>query len=788
MRTSELADLVFAPLLHDLPAKRAAGQFLVVPGKGTPRWLIPQRHQKVDSVLANWSPYLLSSRLKWTAIRTVHRAGYLSALPGVSGANIPGIEDINWRSLGWAGKVSPVLVVYVGTPCASRKAVIHLVDPVSGICNTIVKVPLTQGAKAAILREADVLATLADEGYNCAPRLLYVDREQGISTQTTINGKAGGRKFTDVYWAVLQALLLAGERTTIVGHAAEWRQQLSWASDCEADIGAVTAAMYELCDVASLPACWGHGDLAPWNTRQMPDGSVVLLDWEDAQRGALPLQDAFHFFHMQDYLFGARPATHSAQVERFASVIGISPAQCRKLEIAYLAHSYLQRRARHEIQHGEYLLETLRVALPVKHHLLSWPIDLALKTVPGPGKVTTLPHYSAIRRDLFAAVIAQLNSAEIPYCVLSGHDINHTNNSSDIDFMIYPRDRDRIAGLLAQAARCAGARLIQAMEHETTGCYFILAKEDGGEVGYLEPDCATDYRRQGRLWLSAANVLERSRRCKGIRVPAVPDEFTYYLIKKVLKQSLGGPQLRRLRHLYQRSPVTCRAEILRFWPPATVRVMERALIGDDLSWFHAHLPALLTELKASSPMESWGKRVVQRFRDVARVVQRVLHPTGMSVLLCGGEKARREAIAEGLLRQLAPAFRRTAQVQLPSQGAASLAPSLRLASRVLTERLRSTLVIAAVGDSRFITRASSVLAARVLFRPDLIFVLADEEEQTPTSDVDVNIQQMTRTILRWLAARQEKRLSLPSESPAECSAVRRAEGRPQPGGLHLVVK
>ena len=87
--------------------------------------------------------------------------------------------------------MSPVPVVYVGTPGVSRKAVIHLVHPASGTCDAIVKVPLTDAAQAAILREADVLATLADEGYTCAPRLLYVDQDRGVTTQTVAQREAG---------------------------------------------------------------------------------------------------------------------------------------------------------------------------------------------------------------------------------------------------------------------------------------------------------------------------------------------------------------------------------------------------------------------------------------------------------------------------------------------------------------------------------------------------------------------------------------------------------------------
>ncbi len=246
----------------------------------------------------------------------------------------------------------PVPLVYIGTPGISRKAVIHLVNPASWTCDAIVKTPLTEAARAAILREADVLTTLADENYGCAPRLLCVDQERGVAAQTAFNGEVGSRRLIGGYWTLLRSLLLRGESTTIVGHAAEWREELLWAVGCEADIRLMTAALPELCDADPLPACWVHGDFAPWNIRHLPDGRVVLLDWENAQRGGLPLQDAFHFFHMQDYLFGACPAVHATDIEPFAKAIGISPEQCRKLEIAYVTHSYLQQLAAGEAKHA----------------------------------------------------------------------------------------------------------------------------------------------------------------------------------------------------------------------------------------------------------------------------------------------------------------------------------------------------------------------------------------------------------------------------------------------------
>ncbi len=382
--------------------------------------------------------------------------------------------------------------------------------------------------------------------------------------------------------------------------------------------------------------------------------------------------------------------------------------------------------------------------------------------------------------------------------------------------MFHPRDMHRIAPLLAQAARDAGAWLIQAMQHETSACHFVLAKDDGREIGYFDPDCTDDYRKQGRLWLSAEQVLARRRRRKSVYVPAVADEFTYYLIKKVLKQSVTDFQVRRLRHLYQRDPAACREGILKFWSVATVRAAEKALVVSDLGRLQSHLPDLLAELKTSALMEGLGKRVAQRFEDGMRVILRVLRPTGMSVLVCDGEREQRSAIAEALLQQLSPGFRGVANLQLDVAGTSGRQASFRLALKILLARIRSTFVVSSAGGGKLFGSSRrpkwlDSLITRLLFRPDLIFVLTADDGQTFAStpndvhsasatregrvifldsrlSAQQNAQQATRAVLRCLATRQVKLLSPARCHPAGLHADPRADIVPEPAGLHLVVK
>jgi aminoglycoside phosphotransferase (APT) family kinase protein len=164
-----------------------------------------------------------------------------------------------------------------------------------------------------------------------------VDRVRGISTQTFVEGRPGTRQFTPECWRLLHSLLLPGETTSLSVHAGQWAQEVERGSENSVAVEAI----HRLRDDTPLPACWEHGDFASWNVRRVSDERCALLDWEDANRNGLPLMDAYHFLHMQDFLFGGRPHMHADELRKGALGMGIAPKQARALERAYLVRTYL---------------------------------------------------------------------------------------------------------------------------------------------------------------------------------------------------------------------------------------------------------------------------------------------------------------------------------------------------------------------------------------------------------------------------------------------------------------
>ena len=260
--------------------------------------------------------------------------------------------------------------------------------------------------------------------------------------------------------------------------------------------------------------------------------------------------------------------------------------------------------------------------------------------------------------ELRLAVIHAIHDSGVPYCILGDAEASAPSGEGDLDFAVTPSDYDRIPQLLADAAAFAGGQLVQAIAHESTATYFAIAKVKDRAIGFVNPDCTTDYRREGRLWIPAEELL-RGRRLgsEGFFRPAPDTNFKYYLIKQVLKQTLSEAQWARLTALYYGS--TDPECALNLWPEPINLQMESALLRNDGAAFHELLPRLGSEVESTPYREDLVARGAAFAADSARLVSRVSHPTGLFVRVAGGLPIERTDLALRLAQAMAPAFRHT---------------------------------------------------------------------------------------------------------------------------------
>lgn len=286
---------------------RPEGRYWIIPGNEGPKWIVPQNSHYGYSVLSQWHPYNISSRIKWIALLRAYRSGLLGRLPGVTPLNIHTTEPADWSHLG-RRETSLLPVIYIGTKGQSQKINATLVDMSTGKAKCLVKIPVGPQASERIIREADLLMRLAIEKPGISPKLIHSDKDIGIATQEAIAGRLTGRTFGRHHSTYLNGLLNEEGTTDIMTQVDQLQNRIVDGSiTIEKTVrDRLLHVLDTLNDSSAIPSSWVHGDFVPWNIMMLDNGRVMALDWEMAEPDGLPFFDLFYFIYQQNFLFGER--------------------------------------------------------------------------------------------------------------------------------------------------------------------------------------------------------------------------------------------------------------------------------------------------------------------------------------------------------------------------------------------------------------------------------------------------------------------------------------------------
>ena len=319
-------------------------------------------------------------------------------------------------------------------------------------------------------------------------------------------------------------------------------------------------------------------------------------------------------------------------------------------------------------------------------------------------------------------LFALLEANAIAYCVLgdSGRLPEHVD--SDLDLAVEAGRAAEVASLLARFAEAEGGALVQMLQHEPTGWYYVLAGHGAnGRPWMLHPDICTDYWRQGRRFLDNATLLGGCRpalddadRPKGFVEPAPAIDFLYYLIKKIDKRRLEPGQADHLTRRWREDRAGAARLLPDFFAPADVELIRTAAESGNWALAAASFPALRKRL--------FGRRSLSP-AALPRMLGRIAAPTGLTVAVLGPDGSGKSSLLRRLASDLGPAFRRVETVHFrprlgagggdgageapvphgaPPRGSAASAAKLGYyladhwlghAVRLLPARLRSTLVL-----------------------------------------------------------------------------------------------
>ena len=342
------------------PPAELSERFFVILNNDTPRWIIPENSQLGRRVLAQWRPYKLTSQVKWSAVRLLYSLNLISKLPGV----IIYINEMRHRVKIPNEKIGAVPVIYVGTPGNQQKAVVTLVNPVTGMPMAVMKVALGISSSTSLVNEAKTLQRLNNAGVKNIPKLLSSELKPDRTWQTVISGQLSSRRLTANHIDWLLKLPKPGKTTSfdnqrkaLVTHITNTQNEIH-----VQHFQIIFQAVNNIQGQHNVPLITVHGDFAPWNIKQTPD-ELAIIDWEDAEMEGLPLWDLCHFHFIQAHLFSDNNKIKSLYsdplITRYLEGIGLHRRDHRILVLLYLLFKVITKNGNTSDDYKDFLIKQI---------------------------------------------------------------------------------------------------------------------------------------------------------------------------------------------------------------------------------------------------------------------------------------------------------------------------------------------------------------------------------------------------------------------------------------------
>jgi glycosyltransferase involved in cell wall biosynthesis/thymidylate kinase len=280
----------------------------------------------------------------------------------------------------------------------------------------------------------------------------------------------------------------------------------------------------------------------------------------------------------------------------------------------------------------------------------------------------TLPRRQAASRSP-AAVLTDLFDffarKEISYVVVGDTRTIPFSVTSDVDIVFSQQEVRGIAPLLAEFAREHSLALTQVIRHENTAFYCCFVWTAGGGTQTLVVDYCGDFVRQSRLVMPATELLDGRRDVlfgsdQTFSVPRTSAAFVYYLAKRLDKQALDLRSIAYLSELRREDPEGCLKGFLTVWSQEDRDDLEAifAAARDNASF---SAPAERLRNRARSTRKTSVSMILG---SMARIVDRLVHPTGISVAMIGPDGSGKSTVLDEVVTSLLPVFRRTRQLHL----------------------------------------------------------------------------------------------------------------------------
>ena len=240
------------------------------------------------------------------------------------------------------------------------------------------------------------------------------------------------------------------------------------------------------------------------------------------------------------------------------------------------------------------------------------------------------------------------------YAVLHGYRKFHKGISSDVDVI-----GTKITFKLLQELSLKGnLRLVQLIRYELNSYAWIFQIKPVKQTPeFLLFDLSMDIRGFGTIFYEANDLLKsQSLFWNSYPIIAVKQEFTLYVIKKICKSEISEEHSNYLNSLYVQDPKGCNNELRKFFTQNTSSKLCNSAATENWQAITKRINWIKFELFTISLFMHPIRFLSFSFCEIWRIVDRILHPTGLIVSFLGLDGSGKSSIINSINIDLGDVF------------------------------------------------------------------------------------------------------------------------------------
>lgn len=256
-------------------------------------------------------------------------------------------------------------------------------------------------------------------------------------------------------------------------------------------------------------------------------------------------------------------------------------------------------------------------------------------------------------KQIYNHIFDEFNIRKIEYVILHSYEKLPEVINSDIDIAINMDKIESSITLLNNILEETDWQIIQFWRHENFAVDCIISND----IEVIQIDFCTDYERNGRVLIPKEELINERVKYKDIYVPSYCSEFIYILLKKILKKSFSDQSKMKLTFLLDNlNDIEKESLIIKlerfFTKEKIIDIFEKI---DNDKYNDIEISRYRKQLlnKTRSIIDDFSYLLF----DIKRKIHRILHPTGLFIVLLGVDGSGKTTIANEFKNKNKNSFR-----------------------------------------------------------------------------------------------------------------------------------